>query len=195
VANELRDLRRAVGLNQEAFAALIGAPVETLRTWDSGRRSVPPAILQRARGAIVDQPRNTELLSLDQLAHELGVHERTLRAAARTGRLAVQFSSRSVFGRPIRLATRLAAAAFMTRYYKQSYSRTARRPPPPDLNVPSDWAERLRQLRRLRRLTQTQLAETIGAANKAVVYQWESGKRRPSPVFWKRIEGLATASR
>ena len=24
----------------------------------------------------------------------------------------------------------------------------------------------------------------------AVVYQWESGKRRPSPVFWLRIERL-----
>ena len=34
-------------------------------------------------------PRDTELFSLDQLAHELGVHPRTLRAAARTGHLAV----------------------------------------------------------------------------------------------------------
>ena len=31
----------------------------------------------------------------------------------------------------------------------------------------------------------------IGAANKAVIYQWESGKPTPSIVFWKRIEELA----
>jgi hypothetical protein len=30
----------------------------------------------------------------------------------------------------------------------------------------------------------------VGAAGKAVVYQWESGKRQPSPVFWLRIERL-----
>jgi len=194
VTSELRDLRRAVGLNQEAFAALIGAPVETLRTWDSGRRLVPPAILQRARRAVVDLPRNTELLSLDQLAREFGVHVRTLRAAARTGRLDVQFSSRSAFGRPIRFATRSAASAFMERYYRQSYSRTARRPPPLDTHVPPDFANRLLQVRRALRLTQALLAQEIGAASKAVVYQWESKKRKPSPVFWQRIEQLEKTS-
>jgi transcriptional regulator with XRE-family HTH domain len=115
VATELRDHRRAVGLNQQAFAALLGASIETLRTWDSGRCPVPLAILQRARKAVVDLPRNSELLSLDQLAREFGVHVRTLRAAARTGRLDVRFSSRSVFGRPIRFATRSDAATFMER--------------------------------------------------------------------------------
>ena len=194
VTTELRDLRRAVGLNQQAFAALLGASIETLRTWDSGRRPVPLAILQRARRAVVDLPRNTELLSLDQLACELGVHVRTLRAAARTGRLVVQFSSRSAFGRPIRFATRSAAAAFMERYYRQSYSRTARRPLPPDMRVPSDCADRLLRVRRTLRLTQGQFAESIGAANKAVVYQWESKKRTPSPVFWQKIAALEKTS-
>ena len=36
-----------------------------------------------------------------KLARELGIHERTLRSAARTGHLCVQFLSRSAFGRPI----------------------------------------------------------------------------------------------
>jgi hypothetical protein len=58
----------------------------------------------------------TELLSL---AHELGVHQRTLRAAARTGRLQVTFSSQSAFGRPIRLATRAAGQAFMRKDYRR----------------------------------------------------------------------------
>jgi DNA-binding transcriptional regulator YiaG len=30
----------------------------------------------------------------------------------------------------------------------------------------------------------------VGAASKAVVYQWESGKRKPSPVFWLRIKRM-----
>ena len=33
-----------------------------------------------------------------------------------------------------------------------------------------------------------QLAARVGAASKAVVYQWESGKRKPSSVFWLRVE-------
>ena len=38
--------------------------------------------------------------------------------------LLVEFSSRSMFDPSIRRATPAAAAAFMTRYYKQSCSRT-----------------------------------------------------------------------
>jgi len=95
-----------------------------------------------------------------------------------------------VFGRPIRFATRSAAATFMERYYRQSYSRMARRPSPPDMRVPLDYADRLLQVRRTLRLTQGQFAEAIGAANKAVVYQWESKKRTSSPVFWQTIERL-----
>jgi DNA-binding transcriptional regulator YiaG len=187
--NDLRELRLAMGLTQEGFASLLGVPIETLRTWDSGRRRVPSQVLAQAKKSVAG-PRNTELVSLDLLARELSMHERTLRAAARTGRLLVQFSSRSAFGRPIRLATRQAAAAFKERYYRQSYSRTAPKPQPPDIHVPSNFAPRLRRIRRELRLTQAQLAEAIGAANKAVVYQWESRKRTPSPVFWKKIEAL-----
>ena len=36
--NELRDLRRAIGLGQREFAALLSIPLETFRPWDSGRR-------------------------------------------------------------------------------------------------------------------------------------------------------------
>jgi DNA-binding XRE family transcriptional regulator len=39
-------------------------------------------------------------------------------------------------------------------------------------------------------LSQQQLADKVGAASKAVVYQWETGKRKPSPVFWLRVERL-----
>ena len=35
-----------------------------------------------------------------------------------------------------------------------------------------------------------QFAAMIGAAGKAVVYQWEARKRTPSPLFWQRIAAL-----
>jgi DNA-binding transcriptional regulator YiaG len=56
--------------------------------------------------------------------------------------------------------------------------------------VPDDYDHRLPVLRRRLGLTQTALAERIEAAGKAVVYQWESRKRRPSPVYWQRIRSL-----
>ena len=48
----------------------------------------------------------------------------------------------------------------------------------------------LQCLRRRLRLTQHDLARRIGAANKAIVYQWESRQLRPSPIFRKKVEAL-----
>ena len=45
----------------------------------------------------------------------------------------------------------------------------------------------IRTFRRARGLSQGQLATLVGAARKAVVYQWEARKRTPSPPFWQRI--------
>jgi DNA-binding transcriptional regulator YiaG len=192
--NDLRELRRDAGLTQHEFATLLGVALESLRTWDSGRRRVPPRVLEHAKRAIADRRRRMELVSIDQLGRELGVHERTLRAAARTGRLAVQFSSRSVFGRPIRRVTRAAGEAFMRTYYRRFEGHGPATGPLKA--VPRDWDRGLRLLRREQRLSQTDLARRIGAAGKAVVYQWESRKRRPSPVLWQRVlqlEGRAPA--
>lgn len=189
VMNPLRELRRVADLGQREFAALLSVPLETLRTWDSGRRPVPPHVLVRSQAAVTERRRNADRLSLDHLAREFGVHERTLRAAARTGRLQVTFSSRSAFGRPIRLATRTAVQAFMRRDYRRYGGQSPAAAPLP--SVPRDYDARLKRLRRRLRLTQHGLARRIGAANKAVVYQWESRQRIPSPVFWKRIEALA----
>ena len=47
------------------------------------------------------------------------------------------------------------------------------------MDVPDDYAVKLRGLRLWLRLTQSDVARRIGAASKAVIYQWESGKRRP----------------
>ena len=186
--SELRVLRRAIGLGQREFAALLSIPLETYRPWDSGRRVVPVGVLQRAREAVVHHQRQHELLPLDQLARELHVHLRTLQAAARTGRLETHFSVRSVFGRPIRRASRAAGDQFMAKHYRCfSGQDVCPLPLPP---VPDDYDDRLRELRRRMRLTQEALARRIGAAGKAVVYQWESRKRRPSPVLWARVEAL-----
>jgi transcriptional regulator with XRE-family HTH domain len=118
VMNELRALRRTAGLSQEAFASVIGVPFNTFRMWDNGLRAAPVRALQQAREALADWAHQKELLPLDQLARELGVHDRTLRAAARRGHLRVQFLSRPAFGRPIRRATRAAGHAFMRLYFR-----------------------------------------------------------------------------
>ena len=75
--NELRQLRRHADLSQRDFAGLLDVPLNTFRMWDSGLR-----------------PRNFR------------VHIRTLQAAVRTGRLAAQFSVKSVFGRSVPLPCR-----------------------------------------------------------------------------------------
>lgn len=134
--NALRELRREVGLKQAELASLLHVPIETLRTRDSGRRLVPAQVLGAAKRVIAEYPRNYELVCLDVLARELGVHAGTLRAAARIGRLKVELSSRSAYGRPIRLASRAAAADFMQRYYRRCYSRYAAKPSPLDTTVP-----------------------------------------------------------
>ena len=63
--NDLRKLRRPVGLAQREFASLLSVPLETLRTWDSGRRPVPAPVLHRATGAIARHKYLSELLPLD----------------------------------------------------------------------------------------------------------------------------------
>jgi DNA-binding transcriptional regulator YiaG len=189
--NQLRDLRRTIGLGQREFAALLSIPLETFRPWDSGRRVVSAAVLRRAREAVAHHQRQYELLPLDQLAKELHVHLRTLQAAARTGRLDATFSVRSVFGRPIGFATRAAGERFLVTHYRCfSGQQTC---PPPLPTVPENWDKQLRTLRRRLHLTQDALAKRIGAAGKAVVYQWESRKRTPSPVLWQRVvDAVAT---
>jgi DNA-binding XRE family transcriptional regulator len=84
------------------------------------------------------------------------------------------------------------SADFMRRYYKRCYSRFAGKPTPPDTQLPDNYDRHLRRLRQQLRLTQSDFASRIGAAaGKTVVYQWETRKRRLSPVFWKQIAALA----
>lgn len=157
--------------------------------WDSGLRPTPSTVLDKAQVAAAEAVRDQQPLRLPALATQLHVHIRTLQAAARTGRLEVRYSERSVFGRPLRLSTLAAGKAFLRTYYKRYSGQPVGRFAVPG-RVPTGCGPHLRELRRRLKISQNDLAELIGAANKAVVYQWESGKRTPSPVFWERVLAL-----
>jgi transcriptional regulator with XRE-family HTH domain len=163
--SEMRDVRRTAGLTQREFATLLSVPVETLRTWDSGRRRVPLVVLKRARDVVVHHRRQEELPPLVELARELGVHVRTLQAAARTGRLQAHLSVRSVFGRPMRYASRAAGQQFLARHYRCFSGQEICPAPLP--TVPDDYDKRLRDVRSRSGLSQDALARRTGAASKA----------------------------
>ncbi len=57
-------------------------------------------------------------------------------------------------------------------------------------SVPEDYDVQLKALRRHLDISQTGFARLVGAAGKAVVYQWEARKRTPSPLFWQRVHEL-----
>ncbi len=97
-----------------------------------------------------------------------------------------------MFGRPVRYATRTAGARFMETHYRLFAGQQVCPAPLP--SVPADFDERLRRLRRRQGFSQHALARGVGAAGKAVVYQWESRKRVPSPVFWQKVEALASST-
>jgi DNA-binding transcriptional regulator YiaG len=183
----LRDIRITLGLSQAALASRLDVSIESLRAWDSGRRQTPAAVMQRAEQLVPCA--NGPLQPLRELAVDFDVHVRTLRAAARDGRLEATFRNRAFFGRPVALATRESVERFLATGYGRSPSALGLKPA--FSNVPSEYATRILATRARLKLTQGALARRIGAANRAVVYQWESGKRRPSPVFWARLLRLA----
>ena len=72
----------------------------------------------------------------------------------------------------------------MATSYRRTYGRGRRRLVAVyRVTVPANFATTIIGVRRRLGLSQQQLAVRVGAASKAAVYQWESGKRRPSPVF------------
>src|SRR5262245_26672155 len=96
--SKLREIRTRLGLSQTECAKALRVSGETLRAWDAGRRATPAAILHKAETL---QPKQCqgELMPLHVLADEFDVHVRTLRAAARDGRLAATFDVRPFFGK------------------------------------------------------------------------------------------------
>ena len=124
------------------------------------------------------------------LALLIGVHVKTLRAAAQDGRLPVIYDNKTTFRRLRARATLAAATQFRRVYYGRQVRLADRREPLTWASVPEDYAVQIRAFRRARGLSQGQLATLVGAARKAVVYQWEARKRTPSPLFWQRIAAL-----
>ena len=185
----LREYRIALGQSQAAFAAMLGASPESYRTWDAGRRATPPKMLARARALTMHRD-DHELLPLPVLALLIGVHVKTLRTAARDGRLQVTYDTRTTFRRLRARATPADARAFRWSYYGRTVRPADRRAPLTWASVPDDYAVQIRALRRARGVSQAQLATLVGAARKAVVYQWEARTRTPSPLFWQRIAAL-----
>ena len=182
----LREIRTRLHLSQAQLAARLNVSVEVLRLWDSGRRPTPAAIVTSAERQGPDP--EAQLLPLRQLAVRFEVHVRTLRAAARDGRLQVTFANHAFFGRSVALATGRAVATFLAGGFGKS--ATALRVAPPLARVPRDCFARIIGIRARLGLSQAELARRVGAANRAVVYQWEAGKRRPSAVFWTRLTKL-----
>ena len=185
----LRECRIALGKSQAAFAAMLGASPESYRTWDAGRRATPPQMLARAR-VLATHRNDHALLPLPVLALLVGVHVKTLRSAARDGRLSVTYDTRTTFRRLRARATLADARAFRRSYYGRTVRPDDRRAPLTWASVPSDYDAQIRTLRRALGVSQAQLATLVGAARKAVVYQWEARKRMPSPLFWQRITVL-----
>ena len=185
----LRECRIALGKSQAGFAAMLGVPPESYRTWDTGRRATPSQVMARAK-ALATPRDDHALLPFPMLALLIGVHVKTRRSAARDGRLPVTYDTRTTFRRLRARATHAAGTQFRRAYYGRPVKPVDRRTPLTWASVPSDYDAQIRALRRARGLSQAQLATLVGAARKAVVYQWEAGKRTPSPVFWRRITAL-----
>lgn len=174
-------------LTQAEFAARLGVPAESYRMWDAGRRTPPLAAMEKAR-RISDAASPGRLIGLPCLARLLGVSVYRLREAARDGRLVVTYANKAVYGRPIPRATLVAGETYKQQYYGKR-SRWTPHPAAPNVlaTVPPDYDRELRHLRSRFRVSQAQLAAAIGAAGKAVVYQWEARKRTPTPFFWLKI--------
>ena len=189
----IRALRFATKLPQAEFAKRLDVSTETYRAWDSNRRQPSSEVLDKAR-ALAARGSRDQSLGLPALAKILGVSVYRLREAARDGRLAVTYENRIVFGRPSPKATQAAGEAYRAAYYGKRARWTARPAAPPVLPAaPPDYDRQLIQLRRRLGLSQMQLATRINAAGRAVVYQWESRRRRPSPLLWRRVQELERA--
>lgn len=200
----IRDCRRAAGLTQADFAALLDLPLETLRTWDSGRRKPTAATLVRIMSIVAglleqryaarvhatdpEIPDYNKLLGLLELSRLIGVSVYRLREAARDGRLLVAYSNRSAFGRPVPRATLAAGEEYKRRYFGKK-QRWVPRPEQPNClsDVPANYDQALKEVRARLNLSQAQLAAKVGAAGRAVVYQWESRKRKPTSFFWRKV--------
>ena len=101
------------------------------------------------------------------LARLIGVHVRTLHAAAKDGRLRVTYDTRTTFRRLRSRATLADAETFRHAYFDRAVWPEERPAPLTWSQIPPDYANQIRRVRQQLGLTQTQLAARVGAARKA----------------------------
>ena len=189
----LRECRELLGLTQRGFADRLRVSTETYRVWESGRRAAPERIRSLAR-ALVAALTEHDRLPLAVAAALIGVHVRTLWSAARGGRLEVTYDGRTTFRNLRAETTRAHAEAFKRKYYRTRRQPELRKQLLSWSDVPADYDAQIRTLRCALGKSLAEFAAAVGAARKAVVYQWEARKRCPSPVFWLRIKNLQEQS-
>ena len=169
----LRECRIALGQSQAAFAAMLGVSPESYRTWDAGRWATPLKILARARALATHRDDHAHL-PLPVLALLIGVHVKTLRSAARDGRLPVTYDTRTTFRRLRARATLAAGTQFRRAYYGRQVRPSDRREPPRWASVPGDYDVQLRSLRRARGLSRRNWP------------RWWARRGRPSSINGRR---------
>ena len=190
--NAFRQSRRDAGLAQQEFAELVAVPLNTFRRWDSGWRAIPCDVLERAKVSVRNHATDTDL-------------RRSINSRANSASIRGHYepphdepACRTVFGAVgIRMAdsprNTTRRGCVHDALLQEVIFAVRAQTPPPDTHVPSDYARRLRSLRRKLGFTRARLATRIGAAGKAVIYRWESEERHPSPVFWRAVECLQLA--
>ena len=170
MASSARDRPSPSSTRRSAVAAamrgVLGVPVNTFRMWDSGLRPTPVGFLDRLRIAIAQRNPDSELLSLDPLATELHVHQRTLRDAARAHGAVLQ----------------------------KSLSRFASRPPVSITRIPIHYDRQLKRLRRGLRLTPPTTA-LPGTTPQVDLGRISSAPRAPAREVRLRSELRRSASR
>ena len=115
------------------------------------------------------------------LALLIGVHVKTLRAAARDGRLPVTYDTKTTFRWLRARATPAAARAFRWSYYGGTVRPYDRRAPLTWASVPDDYDAQIRALRRTRGLSQAQLATLVGARGRPWSTNGKRGNARRRP--------------
>jgi len=161
----LRQCRHVLAVSQASFAAQLDVPLETYRTWDSGRRPVRRDILARANELALRADPHA-LRPLATLARLIHVHVKTLHAAARDGRLRVTYDTRTTF-RSLRARATVADAEHFKQAYFDKGVWPKERPAPLTWDqIPSDYNDQIRRVGRRLKLTQSAFAAQVGAARK-----------------------------
>jgi DNA-binding XRE family transcriptional regulator len=171
-----------------------GRALPYIRAMDSGRRNVPPGLLAKGQD-LVRMAGADGLMPLRALARIIHVHPRTLWSAARDGRFKANYDGRTMYRQLIGRASIAEALRFKRECYRKRGARRTLTRTRKWTDIPHDFHLRIRETRLRLGLSQAGLAALVGAANKAVVYQWETRRRCPSPVFWTRVEELTRPRR